>query len=226
MLGWTAAGLAALFVVLTIAVQVGVTIGADLALTRLVQSVNWSPLQIAFSFTDQWDGPRQVVLALLAILFIFVLNRRLAMAALLSTGSDAAWWVTELLTARPRPDPHLVHVVRHASGGSYPSGHVVFYLWALALLAASLSARLPVRLRPLPWLLATIVLAVICIGRIDYGEHWPSDVAGGLALGGAWVLAVIAAMAAFRRRGWPSFGPIARMRTSARPGRGSQARGA
>jgi len=30
------------------------------------------------------------------------------------------------------------------------------------------------------------VLLAVCLGRIYMGEHWPSDILGGLALGLGW----------------------------------------
>ena len=36
------------------------------------------------------------------------------------------------------------------------------------------------------WVAAALVLMVVCIGRIYIGEHWPSDIVGGLALGLGW----------------------------------------
>jgi membrane-associated phospholipid phosphatase len=36
------------------------------------------------------------------------------------------------------------------------------------------------------WIIAAFVLLAVCIGRIYLGEHWPSDVVGGLALGLGW----------------------------------------
>jgi membrane-associated phospholipid phosphatase len=37
------------------------------------------------------------------------------------------------------------------------------------------------------WVSAAVVLLSVCIGRIYLGEHWPSDVIGGLALGFGWM---------------------------------------
>lgn len=192
-LTWSALALTLLFLALTAAIVLGWTSGVDLAVTRTLQSTNWGPLQFAFAVSDQWDGPRQVILALAVVTIVFALDHRLGVLALLCTGSGGAWFLLELLIARPRPDSHLVHVVRHASGASYPSGHAVYYVWALVMLALVSSARLPHRLRFLPWLGAALALAVVCVGRVVEGEHWPTDVAGGLLLGGAWVLALLAA---------------------------------
>ena len=216
LLGLLAAALAGLFLILTAAVVAGLTNGTDLVLTHDLQSLSWGPLQPAFALADQWDGLRQVILASATILVVFALDRRLGLLALLCPGSDALWYVLELVIARPRPDGHLVHVVRHATGGTYPSGHAVYYLWALVMLALAITPRLPRRLRPLPWLAAAVTLALICAGRIVYGEHWPSDVFGGLLLGGAWTLAVLATGG--------SFSPNGRWRTSAVPMRRSRGR--
>jgi undecaprenyl-diphosphatase len=34
--------------------------------------------------------------------------------------------------------------------------------------------------------IAALILLTVCIGRIYMGEHWPSDVIAGLALGLGW----------------------------------------
>jgi len=100
--------------------------------------------------------------------------------------SSTIYYVTQLETRRPRPDAHLVHVLRHTTQGSYPSGHAVFFTW-LAILV-------PLALRPVWrgwWLLAAglaLVLVVAVVGRLVVGEHWPSDVLGGLLLGLGWSL--------------------------------------
>jgi len=43
--------------------------------------------------------------------------------------------------------------------------------------------RLPGALVGALWVAAALVLVIVCIARIYLGEHWPSDVIGGLALG-------------------------------------------
>jgi hypothetical protein len=42
------------------------------------------------------------------------------------------------------------------------------------------------------WLLVPAVLLLVGLGRIDAGEHWPSDVLGGLALGVGWTALALA----------------------------------
>ena len=88
---------------------------------------------------------------------------------------------------RPRPSAELVHVIRHTGSGSYPSGHVAFFSWFLILLVLCLAVgRLPKPIVVALWIIAAFLLAAVCIGRVYMGEHWPSDVLGGLSLGMGW----------------------------------------
>jgi undecaprenyl-diphosphatase len=85
---------------------------------------------------------------------------------------------------RPRPSDTLVHVIRHTGSSSFPSGHVAFFSWFLIMLVVCLAwGRLPKGILAILWVIAALVLLMVCIGRIYLGEHWPSDVIGGLALG-------------------------------------------
>jgi undecaprenyl-diphosphatase len=41
-------------------------------------------------------------------------------------------------------------------------------------------------LRPILWIVAAIVIILTCIARVWAGDHWPSDVLGGVLLAIAW----------------------------------------
>lgn len=43
----------------------------------------------------------------------------------------------------------------------------------------------------MPWVLAGVVIALVCIARVWAGDHWPSDVVGGFLLGLGWSAVVI-----------------------------------
>jgi undecaprenyl-diphosphatase len=101
--------------------------------------------------------------------------------------SGAIYSITAMLIQRPRPSEDLVHVIRHTGSSSYPSGHVAFFSWFLVLLVLCLAVgRLPKAMVVVAWMAAALVLLVVCIGRIYMGEHWPSDILGGLFLGLGW----------------------------------------
>ena len=91
---------------------------------------------------------------------------------------------------RARPSDLGLTVVSHghtvqAHGLGFPSGHATV-AWALATM---LAPHLIPRLRPVAYLLATVV----CVARVYVGAHMPLDVIGGAGLGiligeiGRWV---------------------------------------
>jgi len=101
--------------------------------------------------------------------------------------SGAIYTLTAMVIQRPRPSADLVHVIRHTGSSSYPSGHVAFFSWFLVLLIVCLAVgRLPKALVAATWIAAAVVLLAVSIGRVYLGEHWPSDIVGGLALGLGW----------------------------------------
>lgn len=159
----------------------------DLASERAVQGVSWGPLIPAFRAFDWLEGLKQTALSLVGILLVLILNRRGVLLMIFGALSAAIYTVVQAEVHRPRPDASLVHVVRHTSNYSYPSGHVVFFTWFLALLIICLAYRyLP---RPAVmglWVLAALILLTVAVGRVYDAEHWPSDDLGGFSLGVAW----------------------------------------
>jgi undecaprenyl-diphosphatase len=93
----------------------------------------------------------------------------------------------KVLVARARPDVinHLVEV----GNASFPSGHAmnsaIAYLTLGALLARTEKSR-AIRV----YLIGVAVVLTLLIGcsRVYLGVHWPSDVAAGWCLGGAWAI--------------------------------------
>src|SRR5579859_3912508 len=116
----------------------------DVGFERAVQAVGWGPLAVVFRWLDWLDGLKQLALAGLGLLAVAAWNRRALPLAVWGALSGPLYEVLQLEIRRPRPDAHLVHVVRHASGWSFPSGHEVFYTWFLGYLLLALGrGRLP-----------------------------------------------------------------------------------
>lgn len=110
--------------------------------------------------------------------------RRAAVAAGLSAGiALGIGKVVSTIVDRPRPfvsHPHLVHLFApHAPDPGFPSDHAT----------ASFAIALAVMLRSRRW--GTIVLiaaAILSVGRVALGYHYPTDIIGGAVLGCAVAL--------------------------------------
>lgn len=159
----------------------------DVSVERWIQGVSWGPLVTVFYWFDWLEGTRQYVAGIAVILVVSAFNWKNAPLMLFAAASTAVYTITELAIQRPRPTEDLVRVLRHTSSFSYPSGHVVFFSWAVVLLVVGLLfGRVPRWLIGVAWVVAALVLGVAAIGRVYLGEHWPSDVIAGLALGLGW----------------------------------------
>jgi undecaprenyl-diphosphatase len=159
----------------------------DVSIERSIQAVNWGPLVNVFNWFDWLEGTRQLYAAGAAIALVAVISWRKAPLMVAGALTGPIYSIIQGIIQRPRPSADLVHVIRHTGSYSFPSGHVVFFSWLLVLLVVCLGVgRLPRPLLAVAWIAAAAVLAIDCIGRIYLGEHWPSDVLGGLALGLGW----------------------------------------
>jgi membrane-associated phospholipid phosphatase len=177
----------ALYAILTAAAANASYLPFDIPIERFIQSTNWGPLVQVFTALDWIEGTRQQVLAVAGIVLVAAVNWRAAPLMLVAALSGAIYSITAMVINRPRPSADLVHVIRHTGSSSYPSGHVAFFSWFLILLVLSLAVgRLPKALVAAAWAAAALVLLTVCVGRIYLGEHWPSDIFGGLALGLGW----------------------------------------
>ena len=200
---WTwAAACAAGFVLVLLAVTLGLTDAVDAALISglgvpappemldpLLAITNLaSPLAIitvgALVLLAGWAGhrPRDGLLGALVI----------AIGALVIE-------LIKQLMGRQRPEvlePILVEV-----GYSFPSGHTANATIAYGVLAVLIGRTgLPAPVRVTAWLLLGGIVAAVGVSRIWLGVHYPSDVVGGWLLGGIFV----ASYAALTRRESPA----------------------
>ena len=93
--------------------------------------------------------------------------------------------VLKVLVNRPRPNARLVEIIQHASGQSFPSGHVMSYV-AFFGLVFSLGIILLKRDRWWHYVVLIVpALFVVLVGpaRIYVGDHWASDVLGAYLFG-------------------------------------------
>jgi undecaprenyl-diphosphatase len=138
-----------------------------------------------------------------------VVRRQLALAATWVAAFGGGKLIETVLKAavhRARP-PYAAGVLKQYSF-SFPSGHAMGSILCYGMLAYTLTtlwdpAR---RHRRLVWLCTAVVVGLVSASRIYLGVHFPTDVAGGLLAGGAWLLLSITIVEAWRA----SVRPVAR----------------
>lgn len=97
---------------------------------------------------------------------------------------------------RPRPEEIFSNL-----GYSFPSGHSFFALVLYGMLAYWLARNAPPRRRRLLWAGAIFGILLVGFSRAFLGEHFPSDVLAGFAVGVPWLWGCLALPTAFHHRG-------------------------
>ena len=185
-LGPTAIVVFILFAIQTYLVINQVWLPIDRPITLFVQQFPWGPFLFAFHLINIAAGYWQVLLGVVAIVALFILERRAGWLMLIGSISSLLDNIIKLAISRPRPTVDLVQIITPASGFSYPSGHAVFFTWMSFMIAVSVAPRLKPAYRPILWILAAVVMLLACLARVWAGDHWPSDVVGGVMLGLGW----------------------------------------
>lgn len=132
-----------------------------------------------------------VVLGFVAIV-LFILSKDGAAAIhYLLTASGA--YVISLYTKGfiERPRPTLIPKLINASGFSFPSGHAITISAVYITLALLISRHFKSHLqRKIIFMLALLIISIVCFSRIYLGVHYPSDTISGTLLGAAWALSL------------------------------------
>lgn len=141
----------------------------------------------------------QVASAALALwLFVRRHVRHAAAVVIAVAGATATSSVVKAIIERPRPVP--AHVVAHAAGWSFPSGHETAASAAVAVGVVVLAASRGRRhgLLVAAGVVAAALACLVGLSRIGLAVHFPSDVVGGLALGVFWAAVGAAVLTAGR----------------------------
>jgi undecaprenyl-diphosphatase len=163
---------------------------------RMDNGLEWSVLHTLNNFLYHHDGVEDPLLvcinasellfvATLVLVFLFANGERLrawrraVLAAVLSAGvALAIAKVISEIVDRARPfvvDPHGVHLFSgHAADPGFPSDHAT----------GAFAVAMAIYLRNRTWgAVALVAAAVLSIGRVAIGVHFPSDVLAGALLG-------------------------------------------
>jgi undecaprenyl-diphosphatase len=148
--------------------------------------------QIEDSLLFYVNASEALFIATLAFIFLIangqrhIAWRRASVAAVLSAGLGlAVAKVISELVDRARPfvaDPHGVHLFSsHAADPGFPSDH--------ATAAFAIATAIPLRKRK-AGMFALAAAALLSVGRVALGVHYPSDVLAGAAVGAVAALAL------------------------------------
>ena len=185
-LGPTALVVFVLFVTNTYLVVQHQVLPFDVPIARFIQQLNWGPVVYPMELINASAGIWQVLIGAVAVVALFILERRAGWLMLIGSISSLLDNLIKLVISRQRPPADLVHILSPTTGYSYPSGHAVFFTWMSFMIAVSIAPKIPPAYRPINWILAAMVIVLTCIARVWAGAHWPSDVIGGVLLGIGW----------------------------------------
>jgi membrane protein DedA with SNARE-associated domain/membrane-associated phospholipid phosphatase len=163
-----------------------------------------TPTVTAFMTHVTWLGSNAVLVPFVVIVGAYLLlktkDRRpvvLLVAALV--GANAAYHVVKPLVARDRP-PEALHLIS-VSGFAFPSGHATAAIAVYGATAIALTGGIGRRWKVGVWCLAGVIVTLVAVSRVYLGVHWWTDVAAGLALGGAWLCVLLVGALVLRRGG-------------------------
>jgi membrane-associated phospholipid phosphatase len=182
---------ATLFVALTVVVAIHPQpLPGDQRLAEAVQSCACAALKPFSDVIVFLTGLTEVIAGAVIVALVTVVRRRAFPYAVVSLGYALVYDAVVYAIQRPRP-MGLTYTTPGLGAYSYPSGHAGFFLWVGVLAVVLLHRRLG-RVATIALGAAALLLIVgASWSRIHVGAHWPSDVAGGLLLGIAWVGAAV-----------------------------------
>lgn len=166
-----------------------VPLSFNVASTLAVQSISFPGLQEFMRFISGFGNAPKVVL--ITVIALMACNKRRE-AFFLTLSGLGGWFIAmqlKQLFASPRPTAEVVNVFYQWPTGSFPSGHLVFYVCYFGFLYFIAREKLPAKsiFRRLVSLTLVLLIALVGLSRLYLGEHWLSDLPGSYLLGAFWL---------------------------------------
>lgn len=186
-----------LFIVFSLIVSGFNLSGFDLWFTNLLQQYLPRYLDIPFSLLSIL-GSAEISSIILLCLLVYLLVKKYYLAALgmvLFPVISFLELLGKIFIYHPSPPAELYRGVLSfnlpsrliQTGSSYPSGHVTRTAFLVVFLLILISSKQP-RYRTIIRVSLVLLFGLMLISRIYLGEHWTSDVVGGLLLGSSFGL--------------------------------------
>ncbi|MGW4337937.1 phosphatase PAP2 family protein [Rhodococcus koreensis] len=139
----------------------------------------------AIAVTDA-GGPAGTIIVAVVIGVVLSRRARSPIPALILIGTVGAAALASTLTKSVvgRDRPPIVSQVLLETDHSFPSGHATGAMALFMMAAVMFGHALPSARRALLLVLAAAVTVVVSVTRLYLGEHWLTDVVGGILLGG------------------------------------------
>lgn len=161
----------------------------NIASTRAIQSADFPGLAELMRRVSGFGNAPKVVFA--TVIVLLACNQRAEAFWLAFSGLGGWLLATQLkpLFASQRPSANEVTVHHLWDTGSFPSGHVVFYVcfFGFVFFLARERMAAPSMLVRGAMLVAAALVALVGVSRVYLGEHWLSDLPGSYLLGLLWL---------------------------------------
>ena len=166
-----------------------VPLSFNVAGTLAVQSISFPGLQEFMRLISGFGNAPKVVL--ITVIALMACNKRRE-AFFLTLSGLGGWFIAmqlKHLFASARPTADVVNVFHQWPTGSFPSGHLVFYVCYFGFLYFIAREKLPAKsiFRPLVMITLALLIALVGLSRLYLGEHWLSDLPGSYLLGAFWL---------------------------------------
>ncbi len=181
------AGLTLGFLLLIVYVHFLPTSWIDLEFSEEMQE-DRSPLLDASMKFVSWFGVRTVAITMVlltALIFWLLKYKRETWFIILTLLSSVTVYGIKIMVNRPRPTEDLVQIVQKAQHQSFPSGHTTFYVVFFGFLTFLMYRlqEIPNAIRVAVSVIALSLIFSIPFSRVYLGDHWLTDVLGGIFLG-------------------------------------------
>lgn len=182
------------FIAVATMVTLGVTNAFDVQVTLELQERRSRPVYWVL-YAVSWPGfiPRSLVIGALTLAGLLaarlIVEARFLASAFVLTALDQP---LKLWSHRARPLTGVdgIVVYGHATGYSFPSGHVLGYTVVLGLLAY-FTFTLATRARALTVAFLLAAIALVGPSRLYLGQHWFSDVLASYLLGAGFLMPLL-----------------------------------